>query len=65
MSIKSRLTGNFLARAFLLFVALGMVFTAWGVAVIVVTTMQQRPAPVAGTSPIQVLGHVSGPTPTA
>ena len=56
MSIRARLTGHLLGRAFLLFLALGLVFTAWGVGVAIYLTSTSRPAKqIAGTSPIRTL----------
>ncbi len=56
MSIRARLTGHLLGRSFVLFLALGLVFIAWGVGAAIFLTATSRPADkVAGTSPIQTL----------
>jgi len=64
MSIRTRLTGHLLGRAFILFLVLGLVFTAWGVSVAVYLTVRNRPLEnlVTGTSPIQVLEGVRDST---
>ena len=59
MSIRSRLTGHLLGRAFVLFLVLGLVFTAWGVSVSVYLNYRNNPV---STSPIQALEEIRDAT---
>ena len=52
MSIRSRLTGHLLGRAFVLFLVLGIVFMAWGVSVAIYLSYRDNPVT---TSPIRAL----------